>query len=109
MLPLALRKGPGAFRKWLFVGLGVSTFGLYGVAFVVDRFGQHERAVPSDVLVVLGARVLPGGQPSPALRARIEKAQIGDVVSFVIGGYGIAGRRFVVHIGIEFDGNPSPL
>ncbi|REG30867.1 uncharacterized SAM-binding protein YcdF (DUF218 family) [Archangium gephyra] len=74
MPPLALRKGPGAFRKWLFVGLGVATFGLYGMAFVVDRFGQHERAVPSDVLVVLGARVLPGGQPSPALRARIEKA-----------------------------------
>ncbi|MFY0562489.1 YdcF family protein [Archangium lansingense] len=74
MPPLALRKGPGPFRKWLFVGLGVSTFGLYGLAFVVDRFGQHERAVPSDVLVVLGARVLPGGEPSPSLRARIEKA-----------------------------------
>lgn len=56
------------------MGLGVATFGLYGMAFVVDRFGQRERAVPSDVLVVLGARVLPGGHPSPALQARIEKA-----------------------------------
>jgi uncharacterized SAM-binding protein YcdF (DUF218 family) len=74
MPPLALRKGPGPVRKWLFVGLGVATFGLYGMAFVVDRFGRHERAVPSDVVVVLGARVLPGGQPSPALQARIEKA-----------------------------------
>lgn len=74
MPPLALRKGPGRLRRWLFVGLGVVTFGLWGLAFVVDRFGQHERAVPSDVVVVLGARVLPDGQPSPALRARIEKA-----------------------------------
>jgi len=74
MPPLALSKGPGRLRRWLFVGLGVVTFGLYGLAFVVDRFGQRERAVPSDVVVVLGARVLPGGQPSPALRARIEKA-----------------------------------
>jgi uncharacterized SAM-binding protein YcdF (DUF218 family) len=74
MPPLALRKGPGRLRRWLFVGLGVVTFGVWGLAFVVDRFGQHERAVPSDVVVVLGARVLPNGQPSPALRARIEKA-----------------------------------
>ncbi|MGZ3456977.1 MAG: YdcF family protein [Archangium sp.] len=74
MPPLALSKGPGPVRRWLFVGLGVLTFGLYGMAFVVDRFGQRERAVPSDVVVVLGARVLPGGQPSSALRARLEKA-----------------------------------
>jgi uncharacterized SAM-binding protein YcdF (DUF218 family) len=74
MPPLALRKGPGRLRRWLFVGLGVVTFGVWGLAFVVDRFGQRERAVPSDVVVVLGARVLPDGQPSPALRARIEKA-----------------------------------
>ncbi|WP_375769409.1 YdcF family protein [Archangium gephyra] len=74
MPPLALRKGPGAFRKWLFVGLGVATFGLSGTAFVVHHFGQRERAVPADILVVLGARVLPGGEPSSALRARIEKA-----------------------------------
>jgi uncharacterized SAM-binding protein YcdF (DUF218 family) len=53
---------------------GVLTCGVYGLAFVVDRFGQRERAVRSDVVVVLGARVLPGGSPSPALRARIEKA-----------------------------------
>jgi uncharacterized SAM-binding protein YcdF (DUF218 family) len=74
MPPLALSKGPGRLRRWLFVGLGVATFGFYGLAFVVDRFGQRERAVASDVVVVLGARVLPGGHPSPALRARIEKA-----------------------------------
>ncbi len=74
MPPLALRKGPGSFRRWVFVIAGVLTCGVYGLAFVVDRFGQRERAVRSDVLVVLGARVLPGGSPSPALAARVEKA-----------------------------------
>jgi uncharacterized SAM-binding protein YcdF (DUF218 family) len=58
----------------VFVIAGVLTCGVYGLAFVVDRFGQRERAVRSDIVVVLGARVLPGGSPSPALRARIEKA-----------------------------------
>jgi uncharacterized SAM-binding protein YcdF (DUF218 family) len=74
MPPLALRKGPGPLRRWVFALAGVLTCGVYGLAFVVDRFGQRERAVRSDVVVVLGARVLPGGSPSPALRARIEKA-----------------------------------
>jgi uncharacterized SAM-binding protein YcdF (DUF218 family) len=58
----------------LLVALGVLTCGVFGLAFVVDRFGQRERATRADVVVVLGARVLPGGVPSPALRARIEKA-----------------------------------
>jgi uncharacterized SAM-binding protein YcdF (DUF218 family) len=58
----------------LLVGLGVLTCGVFGLAFVVDRFGQRERATRADVVVVLGARVLPGGVPSPALLARIEKA-----------------------------------
>jgi uncharacterized SAM-binding protein YcdF (DUF218 family) len=58
----------------LLVLLGVLTCGVFGLAFVVDRFGQRERATRADVVVVLGARVLPGGAPSPALRARIQKA-----------------------------------
>jgi uncharacterized SAM-binding protein YcdF (DUF218 family) len=74
MPPLALSKGPGSARRWLLVGVGVVTCGLFGLAFVVDRFGQRERAMPADMVVVLGARVLPGGVPSPALRARVEKA-----------------------------------
>ncbi len=74
MPPLALRKGPGPLRRWLLVGLGAVTFGFCGLTLVVDAFGQRERAVPSDVLVVLGARVLPDGSPSAALLARIEKA-----------------------------------
>jgi len=74
MPPLALGKGPGPLRRWFVVGLGVATCGLFGLTFVVDRFGQREFSLPAEVGVVLGARVLPGGVPSPALRARIEKA-----------------------------------
>ena len=50
------------------------TCGVFGLAWVVDRFGQREGAVSADALVVLGARVLPGGEPSGALRARTEHA-----------------------------------
>ena len=74
MPPLALRMGPGRSRRWLLVGLGVVTLGCCGLTFVVDRFGQHEGATPADVVVVLGARVLEDGTPSPTLRARLEKA-----------------------------------
>jgi uncharacterized SAM-binding protein YcdF (DUF218 family) len=74
MPPLALQKGPGSLRRWLLIGVGVFTCGFFGLAFVVDRFGQRERAAPADVVVVLGARVLPGGVPSAALAARVEKA-----------------------------------
>jgi len=43
---------------------------------MVDRIGVREEAPPADVriAVVLGARVLPGGVPSGALRARVERA-----------------------------------
>jgi uncharacterized SAM-binding protein YcdF (DUF218 family) len=47
---------------------------VFGLAWRVDRFGQRERAAPADALVVLGARVMPGGVPSGALLARVEKA-----------------------------------
>lgn len=70
----ALWTRPGALRRLLFALLGVLTCGVFGLAWRVDRFGQRERAVPADVLVVLGARVLPGGMPSGALQARVEKA-----------------------------------
>jgi uncharacterized SAM-binding protein YcdF (DUF218 family) len=76
MPPLALQKGPGSLRRWLIVGVGVLTCGFFGLAFVVDRFGQREHAAPADIVVVLGARVLPGGVPSAALRARLEKAVV---------------------------------
>lgn len=77
MPPFALRTGPAPWRRWLLVGLGALTFGFCGLTFVVDRFGQREGVEPSrpmDVVVVLGARVLPDGTASPTLRARLEKA-----------------------------------
>lgn len=61
-------------KRLLIVVAGVVTAGVFGLAFVVDRFGQREQSVKGDVIIVLGARVLPGGVPSGALRARVEKA-----------------------------------
>jgi uncharacterized SAM-binding protein YcdF (DUF218 family) len=61
-------------RRLLLVAGGAVTLGVFGLAWVVDRFGQRERAVSADAVVVLGARVLAGGVPSGALRARTEKA-----------------------------------
>ncbi|WP_224244691.1 YdcF family protein [Hyalangium gracile] len=70
----ALRNRSIALRR-LFVALvGLLTCGVFGLAWRVDRFGQRERAVPADAVVVLGARVLPGGVPSGALYSRVEKA-----------------------------------
>ncbi|HVG57094.1 MAG TPA: YdcF family protein [Hyalangium sp.] len=70
----ALWTCPGALRRLLFALVGVVTCGVFGLAWRVDRFGQRDRAMPSDVLVVLGARVLKGGVPSGSLQARVEKA-----------------------------------
>lgn len=61
-------------KRLLIVFAGVVTAGVFGLAFVVDRFGQREQSVRGDAIIVLGARVLPGGVPSGALRARVEKA-----------------------------------
>nr|AYM53941.1 hypothetical protein [Corallococcus coralloides] len=74
MPPSSLSARPGRLRRLLLVAGGALTFGVFGLAWVVDRFGQRERAEPADAVVVLGARVLPGGVPSGALRARTEKA-----------------------------------
>lgn len=63
-----------ALPRLLLALVGVLTCGVFGLAWRVDRFGQRERAAPADALVVLGARVLPGGVPSGALMARVEKA-----------------------------------
>jgi uncharacterized SAM-binding protein YcdF (DUF218 family) len=45
-----------------------------GLAVVVDRFGQTDRARQAPVIVVLGARVLKGGVAGGSLRARTERA-----------------------------------
>ena len=74
MRPAALSARPRFLLRLLIVLAGILTCGVLGLAFVVDRFGQRERAGASDVGVVLGARVLPGGVPSGALQARTEQA-----------------------------------
>jgi uncharacterized SAM-binding protein YcdF (DUF218 family) len=48
--------------------LGVVLFAWLWVQ--IDRFGQIQRAQRADVIVVLGARVWPGGRPSDALARR---------------------------------------
>ena len=70
----ALRTRLGALQRLLLALGGVLTCGVFGLAWRVDRFGQREQAAPADALVVLGARVMPGGVPSGALLARVEKA-----------------------------------
>ncbi|MBI3183767.1 MAG: YdcF family protein [Myxococcales bacterium] len=45
-----------------------------GLALAVHLFGRTDRARAAGAIVVLGARVLPGGVPSGSLRARVEKA-----------------------------------
>ncbi|MBU8898953.1 YdcF family protein [Corallococcus sp. H22C18031201] len=74
MRPLSLRPKTGPVSRWLLALVGVLTCGVFGLAWWVDRFGQRERAEPADALVVLGARVLPGGVASGPLQARVEKA-----------------------------------
>lgn len=44
------------------------------LALWLDRFGHHDRAQAADAIVVLGARVLPGGVPGDSLRARTLQA-----------------------------------
>jgi uncharacterized SAM-binding protein YcdF (DUF218 family) len=60
--------------RLLVVGAGVATGGVFGLALVVSLFGRRSRPLPAEALVVLGAKVLPGGVPSQALVARVETA-----------------------------------
>ncbi|RKG99538.1 YdcF family protein [Corallococcus sp. CA053C] len=74
MRPLALLPRPGRVRRGVLLAAGVLTGGVFGLAWWVHRFGQRDHAGRADALVVLGARVLPGGVPSGALVARVEQA-----------------------------------
>ncbi len=58
-------------RRALTLFLGLATGGVLGLAWVVDRFGQRDERRRAGAIVVLGARVLPGGVASSALRARV--------------------------------------
>jgi len=63
----------------LFIAI-ICTVSLLGAVVVtalywwVDREGTREEITPADCLIVLGSMVWPGEQPSPSLRARVERA-----------------------------------
>jgi uncharacterized SAM-binding protein YcdF (DUF218 family) len=50
------------------------TLAAISIGVCIDRYGFHEGARPSDVIVVLGARVMPNGLAGDSLRERTLKA-----------------------------------
>lgn len=66
-----------SWRRWLPRGLvllvGVLTLGVGGLVFWVQWYGRRDHARRAGAIVVLGARVLPGGIPSGSLVARVEQ------------------------------------
>ncbi len=64
-------------RSVLLIGLGlflvcVTGFGI--LCFNIDYYGHRDFAQPADAIVVLGAKVLPNGQPGPDLGTRTQHA-----------------------------------
>lgn len=63
-------------RRWRRLLWSVSLAGLLcvlGTALALDIYGSSEHAKPADVIIVLGARVLPGGVAGDSLSARTRK------------------------------------
>jgi uncharacterized SAM-binding protein YcdF (DUF218 family) len=60
------------FGTALVAALALVAFGW--LVWQVDRLGRRDDARPSDVIVVLGARVLPDGSPGPDLTSRTQHA-----------------------------------
>jgi uncharacterized SAM-binding protein YcdF (DUF218 family) len=52
----------------------VCLLGFGVLCFKIDYYGRRDLAQPADAIVVLGAKVLPDGQPGPDLRARTQHA-----------------------------------
>ncbi len=61
-------------RRRLLTAAGLLALGSAVTASWVDSYGQVDRARPADAIVVLGARVLNGGQAGDSLRARTLRA-----------------------------------
>lgn len=71
-----LRWGRLAWRTgWLLLGVWVCSVGVFWAVLVqqVNALGQADKAVTPQAIVVLGSGT-PKGQPSPALRARLDTA-----------------------------------
>jgi uncharacterized SAM-binding protein YcdF (DUF218 family) len=59
----------------LLIGVGlVCLLGFAILCFEVDYYGRTDMAQPADAIVVLGAKVLPNGEPGPDLTARTQHA-----------------------------------
>lgn len=81
----------------LVFGLTVACLVGFGVLCLrIDCYGRLDLAEPADAIVVLGAQVLPNGQPGPDLRSRTEHAvglyQAGLAPRLICAG-GVAGDR----------------
>jgi len=63
-----------ARRTVLLAAVGTVILGLLALALRIDSYGQVDRAQKADAIVVLGARVLPDGEPADSLRTRTLQA-----------------------------------
>lgn len=61
-------------KRRLLLGAGILSLAIAGGALFIDGWGHSQRPRKSDAIVVLGARVLPGGHASNALRERVAQA-----------------------------------
>ncbi len=57
-------------KRIILYGLGFIVVGFLALCGLVNIYGSVDRAAPADVIVVLGARVLPDGTPSSDLASR---------------------------------------
>ncbi len=75
----ALRRAaaPRKSRRWRYGLLGLALLGLgawlAGLA-AIDQYGQQDQAQPAEAIIILGARVYPGGVAGPSLTRRTQHA-----------------------------------
>ncbi|HOF86650.1 MAG TPA: YdcF family protein [Armatimonadota bacterium] len=67
---------PRTRRLLRVVGLlaACAVLAVLGLGGFLDAYGQRERARPAQVIIVLGARLSPDGQPGDSLQARVRHA-----------------------------------
>jgi uncharacterized SAM-binding protein YcdF (DUF218 family) len=111
----ALRRLLAFVFKLIMAALAVLLILFVTLCVLVDRYGSVERLAPADAIVILGARVLPDGQPGPDLTPRIEHGvwlyQQGYAINLICAG-GAAGdamsaaaiaRREAIQRGVPAD------
>ncbi|HEU4408435.1 MAG TPA: YdcF family protein [Polyangiaceae bacterium] len=100
---MTLSERPPPARRWR-PALGALGLGALAAAAAFTcalfAFGRADRAAPSDVIVVLGARAYADGQPSEALRERVETA----AALFHRG----LGRKLMLSGGVDASGVSEP-